>query len=293
VSRKTIILLALLGRFGLVYAQAEGVAVVLSSESGPYEEALAGFRESFLEPFTTFVLSKGNPDFPESTRLIVAIGGKAALHPYETRDVPLIYCVAPGVYVKPNQHPGRRIKVFATPQSRPLLEKLQELQPGLRRLGSFGIAETSFDYNAELGAEGRQMGVTLLSERLKSVDELPDRLRALKGHVDAIWIPPDPLLITPQSFSVMRQFALDNAIPLYVSIDGLAEKGASASVSVSYREMGRKAGVLAAQALSGSTEEPDVAYGDHVLVTINAGSVAQSGHSIPAEVLKKADRVIP
>ena len=90
----------------------------------------------------------------------------------------------------------------------------------------------------------------------------------------------------------MRQFALDNNIPLYVSIDGLADKGAAASVSVSFREMGRKAGVLAAQALAGSADQPGAAYGDQVLVTINAASAAQSGLSIPSEVLNKADRVI-
>jgi ABC-type uncharacterized transport system substrate-binding protein len=72
----------------------------------------------------------------------------------------------------------------------------------------------------------------------------------------------------------------------------LADKGAAASVSVSYREMGRKAGALAAQALSGSSDQPGAVYGDHLLVTINAVSAAQSGLSIQNDILNKADRVI-
>jgi ABC-type uncharacterized transport system substrate-binding protein len=33
-------------------------------------------------------------------------------------------------------------------------------------------------------------------------------------------------------------------------------------------------------------------YGDHVIVTINTTSARRSGLSIPADILKKADRVV-
>ena len=285
-------LFALVGWVRCSYAQSEGVVVVLSSESGPYEEALAGFRESFSQPFATLVLSKGDPDIPKSTRLIVAIGGKAAMYPYEAGRVPFIYCVAPSVYANRDQHTGPQTKVYVSPPPRILLQKLQELQPGLRRLGALWVGESALTYGPALKQEGERLGVTVLTERLKSPDELPDYLRAIKGRADALWIAPDPQLITPKSFSIMRQFALDNAIPLYASIDGLADKGAAASVSVGFHEMGRKAGVLAAQVLAGSGDRSSAAYGDQVLVTINTAAAAQSGLSIPAEILNKADRVI-
>jgi ABC-type uncharacterized transport system substrate-binding protein len=268
------------------------VVVVLSSESGPYEEALAGFRESFSQPFATLVLSKGDPDIPKSTHLIVAIGGKAAMYPYEAWRVPLIYCVAPGVYANREQHTGPQTKVYVSPPPRILLQKLKELQPGLRRLGALWVGESALTYGPALKHEGERLGVTVLTERLKSPDELPDYLRAIKGRADALWIAPDPQLITPQSFGMMRQFALNNSIPLYASIDGLADKGAAASVSVSFHEMGRKAGVMAMQALAGTSEVPTAAYGDTVSVTINTAAAVQSGLSIPAEILNKADRVI-
>jgi ABC-type uncharacterized transport system substrate-binding protein len=292
-SRRTIILLAFLGGWlQLAYAQPPEVVVVLSSESGPYEEALSGFHESFGQPFTTFVLSKGDPVIPKSTRLIVTIGGKAAVHPYKAGNIPLVDCVAPGIYVNREEHPGPQFNVYVSPPPGVLLEKLRELQPNLRRLGSFWVGESFVHYGGALKQNGERMGLNVLEEHLNSLDELPDFLRSMKSRVDAIWIPPDPLLITPQSFGVMRQFALDNLIPLYVSIDGLTEKGAAAAVSVSFREMGRKAGVLAAQVLSGEADTPGSAYGDRVFLTINTSAAAQSGLSIPAEVLKKADRVI-
>jgi putative ABC transport system substrate-binding protein len=286
-------LVTLVGWSQYAYAQSEDVVVVLSSESGPYQEALAGFRESFSHPFTTFVLSKGDPGIPKSTRLIVAIGGKAAIYGYKDGNIPLVYCVAPGIYVNRDLHPGPEIKVYVSPQPSILLQKLQELQPNLRRLGSIWVDYSFANYGGDMKKVAEQSGITVQVEHLKSLDDLPDLLRAMKGHVDAFWIPPDPLLITPESFSAMRQFALDNMIPLYVSIDGLADKGAAASVSVSFRDMGRKAGSLAAQALSGSADNLGPAFGDHVSVTINASVASQSGLTIDSGVLKKADRVIP
>lgn len=290
--RNAILLLFLLGWAGFSSAQPEGVVVVLSSESGPYQEALAGFRESFGAPARIFVLSKGDPDIPKSTRLIVAIGGKAAVYPYKNGKIPLVYCVAPGVYVDPEKHPGPLLKVYVSPPPRVLLQKLRELQPGLRRLGALWVGESIITYGQMLKQEGEGLGVTVLMKRLESLDELPDVLRAMKGHVDSFWISPDPLLITPQSFHVMRQFSLDNAIPLFVSIDGLADQGAAASVSVAFREMGRKAGSLVTQALTGPANQLNAAYGDRVTLTVNAASAAESGLTLQPEVLKNVDRVI-
>jgi putative ABC transport system substrate-binding protein len=274
-------------------ARGADIAVVLGSDSAPYMEALAGFQEAYGKPVDIFNLVKGEPAIASETRVLVTIGGKAALYPYETRKALLIYCMAPGIYVDPQKHPGRQIKVYVSPPPRLLLQKLKELQPGLRRLGAFWIGESAASYGKTLEQEGKSLGVSVFSARLQSLAELPDHLRAIKGRVDAFWIPPDPLLITPQSVGVMRQFALDNALPLYASIDGLADKGVAASVSVSFREMGRKAGSLAVQALAGSVDDLDAVYGDHVLLTINTGAAAQSGLSVPADVLKKAGRVIP
>ena len=153
-----IVLLALTGWAQSSYAQPQEVAVVLSSESGPYEEALAGFRESFSGPFTPYVLSKGDPDIPKSARLIVAIGGKAALYPYEAGSVPLVYCLAAGMYVDPKRHPGPLHKVYVSPPPRVLLQKLQELQPGLRHLGAFWVGESAVSYGPALKREGERLG---------------------------------------------------------------------------------------------------------------------------------------
>jgi len=275
-------------------ATADEVVVVLGSDSQPYQEALAGVKESYGTNVQVISFSKGDVHISEGTRVIVAIGGKAALYSYNAPQAVFIYCVAPQTYADPLQHPAGMTKVHISPPPDILLQKLRDLQPSLKRLQSFWVSDLAINYQKPLKEEGDKIGVTVSSEHLKSLEELPDRLRAIKGRVDAFWLPPDPLLITPQSFAMIRQFSWDNNIPLYVSMDALADQGAAASVGVSFREQGRKAGSLVTQALSSHAGRlGSDYYGEKILVTINLKSAAKAGLSIPAEVSKRADRLVP
>ncbi len=293
-TRLILLLIALCLNARIFGASSENVVVVLSSDSPPYQQALAGFRETFGSSAGTFILSKEEPRIPRAVRVIVAIGGKAALYAYDAPQAVFIYCLAPGVYVDANQHPVGLTKVYVSPPPNVLIRQLRDLQPALKRLHAFWINDSATSYGKALKEEGEKAGMTIIPERLNSLDELPDRLRAIRGRVDALWLPPDPLLITPQSFAMIRQFSFNNDIPLYVSMDTLVDQGAAASISVSFQEMGRKTGVLAAQAISGSSGKLGFAYyGDKISLTINTTSASNSGLFIPAPILIRANRVVP
>ena len=274
-------------------AVAQEVVAVLSSESAPYEEAFAGVQEAYGRPIPVYSLSHGKPDIPDDVRVIVAIGGQAAVFPYRRPDAALVYCVAPGIYLEGQENARLIGKVYVSPPPAVLLRRLRELQPGLRRLAAFWVDASALSYGDALKAEGLRQGITLRTARLGTAQALPEELRALRGRVDALWLPPDPLLINPESFSVARQFCWDNGLPLYVSIDTLADKGAAAAVFVSFRDMGRRAGTLAAQAAAGSSKTDAAAFGDHVSVTVNISAAKRSGLAISAGALSRADRVMP
>lgn len=266
------------------------VTTVLSSRSGAYIEALAGVQETVGTALRVVDLSRGD-SIPEHAKVIIAIGGRAAIHDYP-RNVALVYCVAPTLILKSDPHNAPRIKVYVSPAPRLLMPRLKSLQPSLVRLGFIYINPAYERYIAEMRREEAGTGIQVDPKQVRSIEQMPDQLRAIKGQVDALWLPPDPALITPQSFELLRLFSLGNSIPLYVPMEGLAEKGATAAVGVSFRDMGRKAGVLAAQLLSGSIVESNIYYGDHVSVVINAEAAAQLGLKIPAGALNDADRVI-
>jgi ABC-type uncharacterized transport system substrate-binding protein len=136
-------------------------------------------------------------------------------------------------------------------------------------------------------------GIKAIVTQVSGADALPDRLRAvLQQGVDALWLPPDPLLINAQNFSVLKTFCWSNNIPFYAPTAGLVEQGAVASVSSSFREIGRAAGRVARRVLLGKIPE-QVVYPDVVEVTLNLTAAANSKLQIPQEVRLKADRVLP
>jgi len=271
---------------------AQEVVAVLSSNATPYQEALAGFKESFGRPVEVLSLSNGDIHLTQSERIIVTFGGKAALYPYPAGTT-LIYCLAPGLLVRPDQHDGPRSKIRVDAMPDALISNLKDIQPGLKRLAMFWISPFFNETFKDLQRVSQTFGIEIRGVHLESIDELPDSLRAISGHTDALFLTPDPSLITPSVFAVVKEFGHSNNLPLYVPIDSLVDKGASASVAPSFKEMGRRAGKLAAAAMVGNAGNPEIVYPEKSLLTLNLTAAAQSGLQIPPDVVKKANRVVP
>jgi putative ABC transport system substrate-binding protein len=172
---------------------------------------------------------------------------------------------------------------------------LREIQPNLRRLGAFWISPEPAiqDYFETLKFAAKAHGVELKADVLTREEELPSRLRSMVGQVDALWLPPDPMLITPSSFSIIKEFSLSNNIPLYVPLDSLVDKGATASIASRFREIGRTVGLTAARVVAGRASHDENIYSDKYFMVLNLTSAKQTGLDIPAEVVKRADRVVP
>jgi hypothetical protein len=276
------------------WAAAQNVVAVLSSDSAAYREALAGFEEGYGRPVPTFTLSKNDLELPDSARVIVAFGGKAAAVHYPA-DRTLIYCLTPTFWLKPEPRSGRRVRIFVATQPEALQAKLKEVQPTLKRLAFFSVSRSAevTQYQQDFIRAAQANGIETRIEQLSRADDLPDRLRSLIGKIDAFFMPPDPLLLTASAFGVAKEFGRSNNVPFYAPMDNLVEKGATASYASSFRENGRTAGRIAAKAEAGALGDIEAVYPDRYDLTINLTAAAQSGLTLPPDVLKKADRVIP
>jgi hypothetical protein len=271
-----------------VLSFADDVVVVLSSNLGPYQEALSGFSETFAGRATTITLSRQGTTVPAS-RVRVAFGGKAVLI-QETGDQILIYGLAPGVSV--NARRGvRAVKIYSTPELSRAVEKFKAIQPGLKHLAILWVSDSLSDY-----FDGKYtiqiQGVEISAERLDSPEALPDRLRALKGKADALWLLPDPQLITPPAIATLKEFSWSNHIPFYAPTDALVGQGAVASVSPSFRETGRIAAETARRALAGQLDREKI-FPEKIQMTINLTAAKATGVQIPDAVVKSADHVVP
>ena len=269
-------------------AQGQEVAAVLSSELKPYSEAYAGFVES-LGDVAGVALTSQPEEISPDTRVVVTFGSKAAMAGYPD-DATRIHCVAPGAFYEDDSH--RYVHVHMLPPARDVLTSLIEIQPELRRLAVLWVLRVPALFFDELETAASAMGVEIVGGKLESIDALPGRLRALMNRdVDALWLPPDPLLITPQSFSVVKQFSHSNDVPFYAPTAGFVKEGAVASISPSFRQIGAAAAQVVRDVLKGESVPREV-YPHDTELTINLRAARNSGLEVSPAVIEKADSVL-
>lgn len=271
---------------------AQEVVAVLSSDLAPYREAYQGFKTALGLPVTQIDLQAGRPIIGRNTRLVVAFGSKAAMEEYP-RDLTLVYCMAPGTALDPGQRQGPTIRISMLPVASQVIGALRDLQPPLKHLAALWITDTMTDYAAQMQQAGREAGLEVVAEQLRDPGQLPDSLRRLIGKgVEALWLPPDPLLINAGSFAVLREFSRANKIPLYAPTAGFAEEGAVAAVGVSFAQNGRTAAEAVLEILAGR-EVPAEIYPDECEITLNLGAAAAAGLRFSPETQDRAHRIVP
>lgn len=257
--------LALLLLPAAVPARAQEVAAVLSSDLSAYREALAGFEAAYGS--TVPVLSAAaRIRLSTGTRVVVAFGVKAALKTYP-KNVVLVYCLAPTADLEP-AGPPRAVYVPMVPRPRGLLARLKKAQPSLKVLAVVWQDPSRADYIARLERRADALGLSVLSLQIDGVDELPARLREARDDFDAVWLLPDPQIVTPESFSILRGFSRSTGAPFYAPTEALARRGASGVITVSFREIGRAAAKAAAAAAAGQALD-DLLFADDPEVVLS------------------------
>ncbi|MBI2384460.1 MAG: hypothetical protein HYV14_00445 [Elusimicrobia bacterium] len=282
------LLLALLLAASARGARAQEVVAVLASSQRAQQETFDGFQAAFGKPVPVLPMGAA---LPAAAKVVLAFGGKAAMQRYPDR-VTVVYAVAPGALIARGSHDGPSIKIMMEPEAAALLERLKSLQPGLKRLAVLWTSAPHVGSAARLVKAGAARGVAVTAERLEDGDALPSRLRALKSGIDAIWLPPDPLLINARNFEILKRFSYDNDVPFYVPTEGLAEQGATAAVSVSYKEMGRMMAEAAKSAQKGRASPAEL-YTGLVRVAVNRAAAAEAGLTVPAKAIGAANLVLP
>lgn len=270
---------------------AQEVMAVIGSAPGPYQAAFDAFAAGLGRAFTTVRLPRRRPSGGPPLRVVVAFGSEASLQTYPGGTI-LIVCMAPGVTERLG-HRGRIVYVSMKPRPAKLLAEMKRVQPGLKRLAVLSRGREAERYLAELRSAGGAAGVEIVPVRVRRTEALPDALRTLLPRkADALWLVPDPRLVTPETFQTILQFSWDNRLPFYAPTRGLAAAGAAAAVSIPPAETGRLAADLARRALDGE-RPPARVYSERTKLTVNASSALKIGLVIPRGALGPADEVLP
>jgi hypothetical protein len=287
---RTVLLALALAPVPLAGAGQDSTVAVLSATSGAYMEAFTAFQAAY-GAVKYIDVSKNQQDLPAGTRTAIAFGGRAASYPYPP-GVNVVYCMAPGLFQKDLPAAGRAVKISMVPKLGLLLAKLRAVQPGLRRLRVFWRAPGFGTYLDAIKKEGAAAGIEVETVRVEDTDELPELLRRSLGKMDAFWLPPDPIMITPESLMIFREFSWDNGVPYYASSKAMAREGATASVSISFRDIGAAAARAAAAVDSGDKQD-QVVFLEKAEITLNKTAAARCGIEFPPELVKEASAILP
>jgi len=269
----------------------KNTVAVLSVNSGAYLEAFSSFQAAYGGEVAHYDLSSQKPELDKATRLFVAFGGKAASYTYPA-GINIIYCLAPGLLIKPSAPEARSVSIALVPDLPDTFYRIKKIQPGLKRLRILWASDGYASYEQTVKETGARLGIQVTTFRLAGPGSLPGALRKALGETDAIWLPPDPLIVTRENLLILREFSWENKIPFYGSTKSMTREGAVASFGISFAEMG-KAAARAATTLNAGGSLPETVFPDKTETTLNAAAAAKLGLEFPRSVLDEAGYLFP
>lgn len=177
------------------------------------------------------------------------------------------------------------------------LKLFREIVPGLKRLG-FVYNPGLDSSNATLGwvkEEGQKIGIEVVEAAAPTTNEVIPAARKLVGRVDAIYVPNDTTVVA--ALEAVVKVGEETRLPIFTGETRGVDRGALASAGLNYTQVGRLAGQMVADILSGKKAgdiPPVIAYRElpSFVVVVNKKAAAAMGATIPSETLARATKVV-
>lgn len=254
---------------------------MLSSDSEHYRQAFEGFQAEWGASVPASVL--GRDAVPDASSIVV-FGSRAALRPWPEAKA-FVACLAPGAAPRADM-----VTVELLPDPEVLLARMRKLFPGMKTLRVLWSSDLQDSEVGELASVGAAQGIKVLSERVVNPSRLPESLRAVAGRADALWLMPDPLLVNARNFAVLREYSAAAHVPFFAPTEGLAEKGATATLAAPFVDVGRAA-AKALKELESGGKPHNPYHPTRVVVTVSLSAAKAAG--LDLEKASEVDRTVP
>jgi putative ABC transport system substrate-binding protein len=313
-------ILVLIGAVGMAQAQQSKVyRIGAIHQGGPIKAIVDGLRDglmqSGLEEGKHFVLdirdAKGDikaveeaaRNFErEKVNLIYAVTTPVATAVKNvTSQTPIVFAVGSdpvaSELVQSFGKPGGRltgVQYSVTDLTGKRLEILKEMMPKLSRVVIIYNPNNRFSVEAAALARqaGKQLGVHLVERQANSVEELRQRVGALKAReADAYFYTTNAMVISQAQLVI--DMATSKKLPTMFSEQSLVVMGGLASYGQNYHETGRLSAQHVQKIMTGA--QPGnlrVEVADKFEMVINLKTAKEIGVTIPPNLLARAEKVI-
>jgi putative ABC transport system substrate-binding protein len=233
--------------------------------------------------------------------LIVTYGTQCALAAKQaTNSIPIVFAlpgdpIATGL-VASLARPGSNITGLSSQGTDLALKRLgilREAMPGLRRLAIMGNVDnpSSVLDMAKVHAAARSHGLDAAMFEIRRAEDLVPTFEALKGRMDALYIPPDALINTHRIR--INMLALGARLPTMHGAREYVEGGGFMSYGPSFSDQFRRAADYVDKILRGAKPaELPVQQPTRFDLVINLTTAKALGLTIPASLLMIASEVI-
>ncbi|MDL1978190.1 MAG: ABC transporter substrate-binding protein [Deltaproteobacteria bacterium] len=254
ISKNLSVLLFLTLCYGPTEAGQEIVAVQ-SMRIRPYEEAIEGFRSVCNARMNRLVLrelqgrdvvDKINEIRPE---MVLAIGMDALLRVKMVKEIPVVYLMVlnPRSALDCDNITGVCMDI---PQKEQLTSVCRVL-PNVKNIGLLYDPVRTGHFAERAQHAATEIGIKLIANRIDRPMDVPLTVNGMKGKIDLFWMLPDLTVITPETVEFLLLFSLENEIPVLAFSEKYVELGALMSIGIDAFDIGRQAGEMAQEILSG------------------------------------------
>ncbi len=251
--------------FSILMSTAFGreAAVILISDSLPeYHETAQAFSDTYpgitqvyhIEGNKTKALRITKDLSLDPPPVIFAIGSKAAY--ISIQELPFIPCVYSMVHdpIKYGIYGDKVVGISNQPSAEVTLAQIRMFTPKTKRIAVFITDSSAVEGPSDAEKVAKLMNFEIEFIRINSNSELRKEMSILHKKVDAIWLMPDPSLVTPDNFHTITLMANRNRLPVISNSDLLTQAGALFSVTPDRESVGQQASGLVYQIYTGETD---------------------------------------
>src|SRR6266545_597823 len=222
-------------------------------------------------------------------RLIIAVGSEALRAAAEAAPrAPLVHVMAPDAL------PSGRAGVLPDADPRRIVETLQKLAPGVRRIGAVFNPALTGGFVAEAAAAARERGIELVTLPVSSVRDAVRAFRRFEKEieVDALWLLPDGTATVQETVYYALELAHWRRLPVIGLSRWYVASGALFALLPRPESCGTAAGELGQQLLRGAAPSGSVRAREYALF-VSQRAAARLGLRVPRQVLESAEQVLP
>lgn len=253
-----------------VWAAAGEIVVVQSSSLEPYEIARLSFEHHWdithprtgvksimCQPIAHFILSL--PDSENNLKhhlkdsppkVILAIGRKALVWCRDNTKLPVVFLMVP----KAEAITGARKTITGINIDISPSRQLAAVKAVLPEVDSIGVLynpkQTGYWVQDALLSEVNDVQ-TMVFRKINKATDFKRTLDSIGKSIDAYWMLPDKLVVTPQTIRLLLSYSLQNQIPLITFSEKYLKMGAAVAVTFDIENMSGQAMAMCNRIING------------------------------------------